>query len=147
MACFIYFWTVFGSWFFSQVYGDGKQTRSFQYVDDLVDGLIALMESNTTAPVNLGNPEEHSIEEFASIIKDLVGKFYMLHSQSSLFYFHLLTFSKLSGSNSEVVQKQSQEDDPRQRKPDIRRAAELLNWRPKVFMLLRVFFLIQEFII
>lgn len=92
------------------IYGDGKQTRSFQYVDDLVDGLIALMQSNTTAPVNLGNPEEHTIEEFAVIIRDLVG------------------------SNSTIVNKESQEDDPKQRKPDIQRAAQLLNWKPKVSM-------------
>lgn len=56
-----------------QVYGDGEQTRSFQYVSDLVDGLIALMNSNCSLPVNLGNPEEHTIIEFASIIKNLVG--------------------------------------------------------------------------
>uniref|UniRef100_A0A0N5ABR3 UDP-glucuronate decarboxylase n=1 Tax=Syphacia muris TaxID=451379 RepID=A0A0N5ABR3_9BILA len=93
------------------IYGDGKQTRSFQYVDDLVDGLIALMDSNTTLPVNLGNPEEHTIEEFAFIIKDLVGS-----------------------SSSEVIKKKSQEDDPKQRKPDIERAARLLQWHPKVKM-------------
>ena len=49
-------------WLFYQIYGDGKQTRSFQYVSDLVDGLIKLMNSNYSKPVNLGNPEEHTIE-------------------------------------------------------------------------------------
>lgn len=57
-----------------QIYGNGNQTRSFQYVSDLVDGLFALMNSNTSLPVNLGNPEEHTITDFAAIIRDLVGK-------------------------------------------------------------------------
>uniref|UniRef100_A0A1I8A4J0 UDP-glucuronate decarboxylase n=1 Tax=Steinernema glaseri TaxID=37863 RepID=A0A1I8A4J0_9BILA len=92
------------------IYGDGNQTRSFQYVDDLVDGLIELMNSNTTLPVNIGNPEEHSVSDFARIIRDLVG------------------------SKSEIVHHAQQEDDPKQRKPDIRRAAELLHWKPKVSM-------------
>ncbi|KAK6022999.1 NAD dependent epimerase/dehydratase family protein [Ostertagia ostertagi] len=92
------------------IYGDGSQTRSFQYVDDLVDGLILLMNSNCSLPVNLGNPEEYSIANFARIIKDLVG------------------------SESSIVNKSSQEDDPQQRKPDISRAAKVLNWQPKVSM-------------
>uniref|UniRef100_A0A7I4YR69 UDP-glucuronic acid decarboxylase 1 n=1 Tax=Haemonchus contortus TaxID=6289 RepID=A0A7I4YR69_HAECO len=92
------------------IYGDGSQTRSFQYVDDLVDGLILLMNSNCSLPVNLGNPEEYSISNFARIIKDLVG------------------------SESVIVNKDSQEDDPQQRKPDISRAAKELNWQPQVSM-------------
>lgn len=56
-----------------KVYGDGRQTRSFQFVSDLIDGLIALMNSNTTLPVNIGNPEEYSILEFAQIIRNLTG--------------------------------------------------------------------------
>uniref|UniRef100_A0A0N4W2G1 UDP-glucuronate decarboxylase n=1 Tax=Haemonchus placei TaxID=6290 RepID=A0A0N4W2G1_HAEPC len=92
------------------IYGDGSQTRSFQYVDDLVDGLILLMNSNCSLPVNLGNPEEYSISNFARIIKDLVG------------------------SESMIVNKDSQEDDPQQRKPDISRAAKELNWQPQVSM-------------
>lgn len=92
------------------IYGNGSQTRSFQYVDDLVDGLILLMNSNCSLPVNIGNPEEHSIADFARIIRDLVG------------------------SSSPVVNMSSQEDDPQQRKPDITRAAKELNWRPKVSM-------------
>ncbi|KJH40968.1 putative UDP-glucuronic acid decarboxylase 1 [Dictyocaulus viviparus] len=93
------------------VYGDGSQTRSFQYVDDLVDGLISLMNSNFSLPVNLGNPEEHTIKDFAHIIKDLVGS-----------------------SSSDIVNCDSQEDDPQQRKPNISRAAEELNWKPQISM-------------
>lgn len=59
-----------------KVYGDGRQTRSFQFVSDLIDGLIALMNSNTTLPVNIGNPEEYSILEFAQIIRNLTGKLF-----------------------------------------------------------------------
>ena len=57
-----------------QIYGSGKQTRSFQYVSDLVDGLIALMNSNYSMPMNLGNPDEYTIEQFAVKIKNLVGQ-------------------------------------------------------------------------
>ncbi|GMT05288.1 hypothetical protein PENTCL1PPCAC_27462, partial [Pristionchus entomophagus] len=92
------------------MYGNGSQTRSFQFVDDLVDGLIALMNSNVTSPVNLGNPEEHTIEQFARIIKELVG------------------------SKSEIKEGSAAIDDPQQRKPDISKAAELIGWRPKVKM-------------
>jgi UDP-glucuronate decarboxylase len=92
------------------IYGEGAQTRSFQYVDDLVDGLIALMNSNTTLPVNLGNPEEYTIKDFAVVIRDLIG------------------------SKSEIINQPKVEDDPQQRKPDIKRAAELLNWKPKISM-------------
>ncbi|XP_075215547.1 UDP-xylose synthase [Lycorma delicatula] len=90
------------------VYGHGNQTRSFQYVSDLVDGLIALMASNYTLPINLGNPIEHSIKEFAVIIKKLVG-----------------------GANP-IEQIKAVEDDPQRRKPDITRAKAILGWEPKV---------------
>lgn len=90
------------------IYGHGKQTRSFQYVSDLVDGLIALMTSNYTLPVNLGNPTEYTIEEFASMIKQLVGK------------------------QSIIRQVAAVEDDPQRRKPDISRAKKYLGWEPKV---------------
>ncbi|EDV95946.1 UDP-glucuronic acid decarboxylase 1 [Drosophila grimshawi] len=90
------------------VYGNGKQTRSFQYVSDLVDGMIALMASNYTQPVNLGNPVEQTIEEFAKIIRLLVG------------------------GTSEIKQISAMEDDPQRRKPDITRAKKRLNWEPKV---------------
>ncbi|CAJ0929076.1 unnamed protein product, partial [Mesorhabditis belari] len=92
------------------IYGDGGQTRSFQYVSDLVEGLIALMESDSFIPVNLGNPEEHTIRHFAEIIRDLVD------------------------SESQIVHMDAQPDDPHQRKPDIRRADKLLKWKPKVSM-------------
>uniref|UniRef100_A0A914ECF5 UDP-glucuronate decarboxylase n=1 Tax=Acrobeloides nanus TaxID=290746 RepID=A0A914ECF5_9BILA len=92
------------------IYGNGNQTRSFQYVSDLVDGLFALMNSNTSLPVNLGNPEEHTITDFAAIIRDLVG------------------------SGSQIVNHPKAEDDPQQRKPDIKRAGELLGWQPKISM-------------
>ncbi|KAK5644765.1 hypothetical protein RI129_006065 [Pyrocoelia pectoralis] len=90
------------------VYGGGQQTRSFQYVSDLVDGLIALMESNYTLPVNIGNPSEHTINEFATIIKGMIG------------------------GNSEIKHIAAMEDDPQKRKPDIKRAKEYLGWEPKV---------------
>ncbi|KAK3610899.1 hypothetical protein CHS0354_000080 [Potamilus streckersoni] len=91
-----------------QVYGEGTQTRSFQYVTDLVEGLVALMNSNYSQPVNLGNPDEHTIMDFADIIKRLVG------------------------GDSKVVNKPAMQDDPRKRKPDISRAKLYLNWEPKV---------------
>ena len=59
-----------------QLYGDGMQTRSFQYVSDLVSGLIALMNSNYSQPVNIGNPDEHTIKDFAVIINQLVGELF-----------------------------------------------------------------------
>ncbi|KAF2886461.1 hypothetical protein ILUMI_19714 [Ignelater luminosus] len=90
------------------VYGSGEQTRSFQYVSDLVDGLVALMESNYTLPVNLGNPVEHTINEFATIIKQLVG------------------------GHSTIKNVAEVEDDPQRRRPDISRAKNILNWEPKV---------------
>lgn len=90
------------------IYGNGKQTRSFQYVSDLVDGLVALMASNYTLPVNIGNPVEHTIEEFARIIKDLVG------------------------ATSEIIELAAVEDDPQRRRPDIDRAKKYLDWEPKV---------------
>jgi len=92
------------------LYGDGEQTRSFCYVDDLVDGLIALMDSpeGVTGPINLGNPGEFTIKELAEQIIDLTG------------------------SPSNMVHKPLPQDDPRQRQPDISRAADQLNWAPKV---------------
>ncbi|KAK9869722.1 hypothetical protein WA026_003459 [Henosepilachna vigintioctopunctata] len=90
------------------IYGSGEQTRSFQYVTDLVDGLVLLMNSNYTQPVNLGNPVEHTINQFAEIIKDLLG------------------------GNSKIVHLAEVQDDPQRRKPDISRAKKYLNWEPKV---------------
>lgn len=93
------------------IYGSGKQTRSFQYVSDLVDGLVALMKSNYSRPVNIGNPEEHTIYEFATIIK------------------------KLLAGQGNIVHKAPVEDDPQRRKPDIRVAKDQLAWQPKVALL------------
>ncbi|XP_013785002.1 UDP-glucuronic acid decarboxylase 1-like [Limulus polyphemus] len=90
------------------IYGSGKQTRAFQYVSDLVEGLVALMNGNYSQPINLGNPDEYTIEEFATLIKDFVG------------------------SSSPIVFKEGLEDDPQKRKPDITRANNYLNWSPKV---------------
>jgi UDP-glucuronate decarboxylase len=92
------------------IYGDGHQTRSFCYVDDLVDGLIRLMESSddVSGPINLGNPNEFTIRELAEVIIDLTG------------------------SASKIVHRPLPTDDPRQRKPDISKASELLNWQPKL---------------
>ncbi|XP_049690226.1 UDP-glucuronic acid decarboxylase 1 isoform X1 [Accipiter gentilis] len=90
------------------VYGPGTQTRAFQYVSDLVNGLVALMNSNVSSPVNLGNPEEHTILEFAQLIKKLVG------------------------SGSEIQFLSEAQDDPQKRKPDIRKAKLLLGWEPVV---------------
>jgi len=90
------------------IYGSGEQTRSFQYVSDLVQGLVTLMASDYTLPVNIGNPEERSIKTFASLIRDMVG------------------------SGSEIVHKPEVEDDPQRRRPDISTAKKELGWQPKV---------------
>lgn len=92
------------------IYGDGSQTRSFCYVDDLVDGLIRLMKSEDgiVGPINLGNPAEFTIQELAVIIIDLTG------------------------SASRIVHRSLPADDPKQRQPNIRKAEELLGWRPTV---------------
>lgn len=90
------------------VYGDGSQTRSFCYVDDLVDGLYRLLSSDEVYPVNLGNPREMTIREFAETILGLLK------------------------SDSPITYEPLPEDDPKQRKPDITKARELLGWEPRV---------------
>ena len=90
------------------VYGDGNQTRSFCYVDDLINGIYKLMLSKINDPVNLGNPEEHTIKEFAEMIK-------------------ALTISK-----SKIILKDLPLDDPKVRRPDISKARKELGWEPKV---------------
>jgi dTDP-glucose 4,6-dehydratase len=90
------------------VYGDGSQTRSFCYVSDLVDGIVRLLRSDHSGPVNCGNPMEVSIVQFAEKIK------------------------KLTGSASEIVFRPLPEDDPKVRQPDIALARRLLGWEPKV---------------
>jgi dTDP-glucose 4,6-dehydratase len=90
------------------IFGSGQQTRSFCYVTDLVDGIIRLMESNVNDPVNIGNPQEMTIEQIARAI------------------------IRLTGSKSQLVYRPLPEDDPKVRQPDITRARTLLGWEPKV---------------
>lgn len=90
------------------VYGDGSQTRSFCYVDDLVDGIYRLLLSDYSKPVNIGNPSEITLLQFAEEV------------------------IKLTGSKSKIVYEPLPQDDPKQRQPDITKAKELLGWEPKV---------------
>jgi dTDP-glucose 4,6-dehydratase len=90
------------------VFGDGSQTRSFCYVDDLVDGIYKLLMSDYVQPVNVGNPDEISLKDFAEEI------------------------IKLTGTTQKIVYKELPVDDPKQRQPDITKAKEILGWEPKV---------------
>lgn len=90
------------------VFGEGQQTRSFQYVADLVEGVRKLMETPYNRPVNIGNPREMTILEFARLIL------------------------QLTGSSSAIEYKPLPEDDPKTRQPDITLARKLLNWEPRV---------------
>ena len=90
------------------LYGDGSQTRSFCYVDDLINGMILLMQSEYQDPVNIGNPNEFSIKELANLVRALIDP------------------------NLEFQYKELPEDDPKQRKPSIQLAKDLLNWEPKI---------------
>jgi dTDP-glucose 4,6-dehydratase len=90
------------------VFGDGSQTRSFCYVDDLIRGLVALAESDEHLPVNLGNPGEFTLNELAEVVL------------------------RITGSKSEVVYEALPVDDPQVRQPDITRARQLLGWEPQV---------------
>jgi dTDP-glucose 4,6-dehydratase len=90
------------------VYGDGSQSRSVQYVDDLIEGLLRLMKSAEDRPVNIGNPVEYSVRQIAEMILEI------------------------SGSQSGIVYEPLPEDDPKQRRPDITRARETLGWEPRV---------------
>jgi dTDP-glucose 4,6-dehydratase len=90
------------------IFGSGQQTRSFCYVTDLVDGIIRLLNSDLNDPVNIGNPQEMTIEEIAR------------------------TIIRLTGSSSKLVYRPLPEDDPKVRQPDITRARTLLGWEPKV---------------
>ncbi|KMQ52875.1 NAD-dependent epimerase/dehydratase [Chitinispirillum alkaliphilum] len=93
------------------VYGDGSQTRSFCYVDDLVRGMIGLMNTeNVRGPINVGNPREFTIKELAEKVIELTG------------------------SSSKIIYKPLPSDDPKQRKPDITLAQEFLNWSPQVML-------------
>jgi dTDP-glucose 4,6-dehydratase len=90
------------------VFGDGSQTRSFCYVDDLVEGIYRLLMSDYIYPVNIGNPVEITIKQFA---EEIIA---------------------LTGTDQKIVYKPLPKDDPKQRKPDITRAKEILGWEPKV---------------
>jgi len=90
------------------IYGDGSQTRSFTYVDDEVDGLLRLLDSDWTTPMNIGNPEEHTVLELAEAVLDVTG------------------------SPSEIVFQELPGDDPKVRRPDIALATEVLGWVPRV---------------
>jgi UDP-glucuronate decarboxylase len=92
------------------IYGDGSQTRSFQYIDDLIEGMVRMMNTeNFTGPVNLGNPEEFSIKALAEKILELIPE-----------------------SRSKIIYKPLPADDPKQRRPDITLARKKLNWQPSI---------------
>jgi dTDP-glucose 4,6-dehydratase len=90
------------------VFGDGRQTRSFCYVDDMVRGLHALLMSDHTGPMNIGNPKEMSLEEMAQAV------------------------IRITGSKSRIVHRPLPTDDPKVRQPDIALARKVLGWEPKV---------------
>jgi dTDP-glucose 4,6-dehydratase len=92
------------------IYGDGTHTRSFCYIDDLVDGIMLLLEQGDAEPVNLGNDKEVSILQFAQVV------------------------IKLTGSSSKLRHEPLPVDDPKVRQPDISRARELLGWEPKILI-------------
>ena len=88
------------------VYGDGSQTRSFQFIDDLVNGLMKMMNSDSVGPINLGNPTELSMKDLATMV------------------------IKLTNSSSNIIYKELPEDDPKRRRPDINLAKSILDWSP-----------------
>jgi dTDP-glucose 4,6-dehydratase len=90
------------------IYGDGTQTRSFCYVDDLIRGIVLLAESGEHLPVNIGNPDERTLLDLAEVVK------------------------RITGASSEIVFEALPIDDPMQRKPDITRAQQLLGWEPEI---------------
>jgi dTDP-glucose 4,6-dehydratase len=92
------------------VFGEGKQTRSFCFVSDLIDGIYRLSQADFHEPVNIGNPVELTIMEFAERIR------------------------RLTGSQSSIVKKPLPVDDPQQRQPDITRAKKVLGWEPKILL-------------
>jgi dTDP-glucose 4,6-dehydratase len=90
------------------VFGDGSQTRSFCYVDDLIEGIYRLLLSDYVQPMNIGNPDEISLKDFA---EEIIA---------------------LTGTKQQIVYKELPKDDPKQRQPDITRAKTILGWEPKV---------------
>lgn len=104
------------------IYGSGSQTRSFQYISDLLDAMQLMMDSNTTGTINLGNPNEFTILELANLVIEKIN------------------------SKSKIVFKPLPQDDPKQRKPDITKAKELLHWEPKINLETGLNFTIEYFI-
>jgi len=90
------------------IYGDGSQTRSFSYVEDTVNGIIALMKSDHNDVFNIGNPNEITVNQLAS------------------------TIIRLTNSSSQIINKDLPQDDPKQRRPDITKARNLLEWEPQI---------------
>ena len=90
------------------IYGDGSQTRSFSYVEDTVNGIIALMKSDHNDVFNIGNPNEITVNQLAS------------------------TIIRLTNSSSKIINKDLPQDDPKQRRPDITKARNLLEWEPQI---------------
>ncbi|XP_031100115.1 UDP-glucuronic acid decarboxylase 2-like isoform X2 [Ipomoea triloba] len=103
------------------VYGDGKQTRSFQFVSDLVEGLIRLMEGDHVGPFNLGNPGEFTMLELAKVVQETID------------------------ANAQIEFRPNTEDDPHMRQPDISKAKELLGWEPKVALRKGLPMMVQDF--
>ena len=100
------------------VYGDGNQTRSFQYIHDLIDGLIALMNSDESRPVNIGNGDEFTILEFAELVREIVEK---VQDEDGV----------KRSRRVNIVFKPIPVDDPQKRRPDTTRAKESLDWQPR----------------
>jgi UDP-glucuronate decarboxylase len=101
------------------VYGDGNQTRSFQYIHDLIDGLIALMNSDETRPVNIGNGDEFTIGEFAGLVRDIVAQVQAEDGNAE------------GRKKVNIIHGPMPEDDPQKRRPDTTRAKETLQWQPR----------------
>lgn len=106
------------------IYGNGNQTRSFQYISDLIEGLVRLMNSNYSQPINLGNPDELTIENLAKIILNLV------HSDNQY------DSKEQPDNHHKYIDYQSaKQDDPRRRRPDINLANSILNWYPNITLI------------
>ncbi len=101
------------------VYGDGNQTRSFQYIHDLVDGLIALMNSDETRPVNVGSSDEFKILDFAKLVREIVGN---IQAEDGV---------EPVAHSLNIVHMPMPPDDPQKRRADNTRAQEVLQWQPR----------------
>ena len=109
------------------IFGDGKQTRSFCYVADLMRGIYAMMQSEGHGPVNLGNPTEITMLELADRIKSIVGCGSEITTEPIQSEDELITYCK-----TDIAFRPLPQDDPRLRQPDISKAHELLGWSPEV---------------